>query len=105
MANTKTYYGLKLQLPNDSLSPLTRNALGRIVERNGRPVSYLELVDGVFGIEPASRRPVVRQRVLVMKKELDSLCELNPTLIESGQLGPVGSHGYRLTVRESKTEN
>ena len=94
---TRTYYDIPFELDAPTLHTLTVRALRRIVEKHGQTVTFDEIIDGMFGTGSTMRRGVIQQRVLLVRKELDELCDLNPTLIEVGELGIAQAHGYRLT--------
>jgi hypothetical protein len=98
----RTYYGLRLLINDESLDPQTVKALGRICAKKGRFISYTELVDSMFGIE-ISRRPAANtKRIEELRYALDEVSELNPDLLESGDLDPVRTYGYRITDKATK---
>ena len=96
---SRTYYDLRLKIEGDALHPLTVRALRRIVEKHGDVVSFDVLVDDMFGVSTSVRASKMKANVSLLRQELDTLSEHNAALIESGPLGSVSTHGYRLTAK------
>jgi DNA-binding winged helix-turn-helix (wHTH) protein len=96
---TRHYYSLPLTINEKALDHITVRALFRIVKKHGEFVSFNELVDQMFGVESSVRSSVVQTRIAGIKYDLDELAELNPDLIEAGDLDPVKTYGYRLTEK------
>lgn len=95
----RTIYDLPLDVGDEALNPLTVRALRRIVEKHGQTVTFDVIIDGMFGVGSATRRGVIQHRITIVRSELAALCDRNPTLIESGNLGVVQTFGYRLTPK------
>jgi DNA-binding response OmpR family regulator len=95
----KTYYDLRLTLTSETLHPLTVRALGRIISAHGDTLSFDALVDDMFGVAASMRASVVKNKISLLRSELDEVCDLNASLLRAGPSGPVETHGYRLTQR------
>jgi len=93
----RTYHGLRLLINDESLDPLVVRALGRICAKRGF-MSFNELVDTMFGIEGRKASAIVK-RIDDLRYALDELSELNPDLLESGDLDPARTYGYRITKK------
>lgn len=94
----RTYYGLRLLLNEDRLDHNANRALRLLCERDGRFVSLSVMADMLFGVEQ-HRTSNSAKRIEDLRYALDELSELNPDLIESGDLDPVLTYGYRLTEK------
>jgi len=102
---TRQYYNLPFTLNDKALDQLTVRALSRIVKKQGKFVSLTEIIDDMFGVEQNNRSSAVLSRIAGIKYDLDELAELNPDLIEAGNLDPVKTYGFRLSDKAVKLTN